>query len=35
MALQVKDVGSGALERQSSEKLLDAARRHEIDVVLV
>jgi len=33
--MQVKEVGSGASERQLREKLLDAARRREIDVVLV
>ena len=35
IALQVKEVGSGASERQLREKLLKAARRREIDVVLV
>ena len=35
IALQVKEVGSGAAERQLREQLLDAARRREIDVVLV
>jgi putative DNA-invertase from lambdoid prophage Rac len=35
MALQVKEVGSGASQRQHREKLLDAARRREIDVALV
>jgi DNA invertase Pin-like site-specific DNA recombinase len=35
IALQVKEVGSGATQRQLREKLLDAARRREIDVVLV
>jgi putative DNA-invertase from lambdoid prophage Rac len=35
IALQVKEVGSGALQRQLREKLLEAARRREIDVVLV
>jgi DNA invertase Pin-like site-specific DNA recombinase len=35
IALQVKEVGSGASERQLRETLLDAARRREIDVVLV
>ena len=35
IALQVKEVGSGASERQLREKLLHAARRREIDVVLV
>jgi putative DNA-invertase from lambdoid prophage Rac len=33
--LQVKEVGSGVSERQLREKLLEAARRREIDVVLV
>jgi DNA invertase Pin-like site-specific DNA recombinase len=35
IALQVKEVGSGASQRQLREKLLKAARRREIDVVLV
>jgi putative DNA-invertase from lambdoid prophage Rac len=35
IAMQVKEVGSGAVQRQLREKLLDAARRREIDVVLV
>src|SRR5580692_6153337 len=35
IALQVKEVGSGASQRQLREKLLDAARRREIDMVLV
>ena len=35
IAVQVKEVGSGASERQLREKLLAAARRREIDVVLV
>jgi putative DNA-invertase from lambdoid prophage Rac len=35
IALQVKEVGSGAVQRQLRERLLDAARRREIDVVLV
>jgi hypothetical protein len=34
MALQVKEVGSGASERQLRKKLLEAARRREIEVVL-
>jgi|ERR1017187_2090213 putative DNA-invertase from lambdoid prophage Rac len=34
-ALQMQEVGSGASERQLREKLLEAARRREIDVVLV
>jgi putative DNA-invertase from lambdoid prophage Rac len=32
---QIKEVGSGAAERELREKLLDSARRREIDVVLV
>lgn len=35
IAMQVKEVGSGAAQRLLQEKLLDAARRREIDVVLV
>ena len=35
IALQVKEVGSGAAQRQLRERLLEAARRREIDVVLV
>jgi putative DNA-invertase from lambdoid prophage Rac len=35
IALHVKEVGSGASQRQLREKLLEAARRREIDVVLV
>jgi DNA invertase Pin-like site-specific DNA recombinase len=35
IALQVKDVGSGASQRQLREKLLEAARRRETDAVLV
>ena len=35
IALQLKEVGSGASERQLREKLLEAARRREIDVVMV
>jgi DNA invertase Pin-like site-specific DNA recombinase len=35
IALQVREVGSGATQRQLREKLLEAARRREIDVVLV
>src|ERR1035441_1340457 len=34
-AWQMQEVGSGASERQLREKLLEAARRREIDVVLV
>src|SRR6516225_7945259 len=32
---QVKEVGSGGSQRQMREKLMEAARRREIDVVLV
>jgi putative DNA-invertase from lambdoid prophage Rac len=35
IALQVREVGSGAAKREAREKLLEAARRREIDVVLV
>jgi DNA invertase Pin-like site-specific DNA recombinase len=35
VTMQVKEVGSGAKQRQMREKLIDAARRREIDVVLV
>jgi hypothetical protein len=33
--MQVKEVGSGASQRQLRETLLEAARRREIDVVQV
>jgi putative DNA-invertase from lambdoid prophage Rac len=35
IAMQVREVGSGAVRREAREKLLKAARRREIDVVLV
>lgn len=35
IVMQVKEIGSGASERERREKLLEAARRREIDVVLV
>ena len=35
IAVQIKEVGSGAVERELPEQLLAAARRREIDVVLV
>jgi len=35
IAMQVREVGSGAARRKAREKLLDAARRREIDLVLV
>ena len=35
IAVQIKEVGSGAVERELRKKLMAAARRREIDVVLV
>jgi DNA invertase Pin-like site-specific DNA recombinase len=35
VAMQVKEVASGASQRQMREKLMEAARRRDIDVVLV
>jgi len=35
IALQIREVGSGAAKREAREKLLEAARRREIDLVLV
>src|SRR4249920_2299207 len=35
IAVNVREVGSGAAKREACEKLLEAARRREIDVVLV
>jgi DNA invertase Pin-like site-specific DNA recombinase len=35
IVVQVREVGSGASERELREQLLEAARRREIDVVLV
>ena len=35
IALQVREVNSGAAKREAREKLLEAARRREIDLVLV
>src|ERR1700722_198088 len=35
IALQVKEIGSGASQRERREQVLEAARRREIDVVLV
>src|SRR6516165_6284623 len=35
IALQVKEIGSGASQREKRETLLEAARRREIDGVLV
>ncbi|MGO8788277.1 MAG: hypothetical protein ACLQVL_12965 [Terriglobia bacterium] len=33
IALQVREIGSGASQRERREQLLEAARRREIDVV--
>ena len=35
IAMQVREVGSGAAQREAREELLDAARRREIDIVVV
>lgn len=35
ITLQVKEIGSGASQRERREQLLEAARRREIDVVVV
>ncbi len=35
VAMQIREVNSGAAKREAREKLLEAARRREIDVVLV
>jgi DNA invertase Pin-like site-specific DNA recombinase len=35
ITLQVREVGSGAAKREAREKLLEAARRREIDLLLV
>ena len=35
VTIQLKEVGSGAVARQLRQQLIDAARRREIDVVLV
>ncbi len=35
IVMQVREVGSGAAHREAREKLMEAARRREIDVVLV
>jgi len=35
ITVQVREIGSGASQRERREQLLDAARRREIDVVLV
>jgi putative DNA-invertase from lambdoid prophage Rac len=35
IVMQTKEVGSGASERELRQKLMEAARRREIDIVLV
>jgi DNA invertase Pin-like site-specific DNA recombinase len=35
VAMQIREIGSGATKREARETLLEAARRREIDVVLV
>ena len=35
VAVQIREVGSGAVERKAREQLMEAARRRKIDVVLV
>ena len=35
LAMQIREVGSGTIERDAREQLMEAARRREIDVVLV
>jgi hypothetical protein len=35
VATQVREVGSGSAQRQARQRLLDAARRRQLDVVLV
>jgi len=35
VGMQVREVSSGAVERKAREQLMEAARRREIDVVLV
>ncbi len=35
VAVHIREVNSGAVRRQAREKVLEAARRREIDVVLV
>jgi putative DNA-invertase from lambdoid prophage Rac len=35
IALEIREIGSGAVERRSREQLMEAARRRAIDVVLV
>jgi len=35
VAMQIREIGSGAAKREAREKLIEAARRREIDLVLV
>ena len=35
VAMQVKEIGSGAVQREQRQQLIEAARRRETDVVLV
>ena len=35
ITMQVKEVGSGAIQRQLREKLLDAARRHKLELPII
>jgi len=35
VVMQIREIGSGSAKRQAREKLLEAARRREIDVLLV
>src|SRR5258708_31852465 len=35
ITVQVREVGSGAAKREARKKLIEAARRREIDIVLV
>ena len=35
ITMQIREVSSGAVKREAREKLLEAARRREIDLVLV
>ena len=35
IAIQIREIGSGAIERKAREQLMEAARRREIDAVLV
>ena len=35
IAIQIKEIGSGASQRELRERMMEAVRRREIDVVLV